>query len=106
MTDVVVCSRQSSAQPIRMVCYVPTPHRPLRVEPGDRLYVVHDGGLWAWCTIAEVLPMENGVQLVLADAHRVSLRYGVRRFDGYRYRWWDRVAERYPPEDAHHRRTG
>ncbi len=101
MTDVVVCTSRRS-RPVGMVCYVPTPDRPLRVEPGERLYIVHSGDLWGWCTVAEVLPLDRGVQLVLRDVQRCWLKYGVRNFAGYRYRWWDRSAERYPADDAHH----
>ena len=101
MTDVVVCSSRRS-RPVGMVCYVPTPNRVLRVGPWERLYIVHDDGLWGWCPITEVRPLDRGVQLMLGTVHRCKLRYGVRNFAGYRYRWWDQSAERYPADDAHH----
>lgn len=101
VTDIVVSS--SRTPPVGLVCFVATPERPLRTTAGDRLYIVHDGALWGWCTITDVLPLERVTRLALGDVHRATLPCRCRSFDGYRYRWWDRCAERYPSGDVHHR---
>ena len=104
MTDVVVNACRQP--PVGLVCYVPTPSRPLLVEPGERLYIVHDGALWGWCEIVDVEPLDRVTKLALGQVTRCTLPCRCRSFDGYRYRWWDRVAERYHAEHGHHQRTG
>jgi len=101
VTDIVVSSRRTP--PVGLVCFVHTPDRTLRTHAGDRLYIIHGGTLWGWCGIVDVVPLERVTRLALADVHRAALPCRCRSFDGFRYRWWDRSAERYHVADEHHR---
>lgn len=100
MTDIVVSSRRTP--PVGLVCFVHTPDLPLQTHAGDRLYIIHGGSLWGWCRIVDVVPLERVTRLGLADVRRATLPCRCRSFDGYRYRWWDRLSECYRPDDEHH----
>lgn len=70
----------------------------LRVDMGDRLYLVHAGKLWGHgqvCMIRDDGPSRT--MLGMGAPRRATLDCRVRPFKGFLYRWWDRVAEIAPP---------
>lgn len=99
MTDVVLHSGPT--------CRLPHPNegwrrfishrRPLRVDVGDRLYIVHDGALWGYGQVCMLTPLAGGRTLLgMGAPNAVSLKCSVKRIKGFRYRWWDREAEEMP----------
>lgn len=99
MTDVVLHSGPT--------CRLPHPNegwrrsishrRPLRVAVGDRLYIVHDGALWGYGQVCMLTPLKRGRTLLgMGAPNSVSLKCSIKRFQGFRYRWWDTEAEVQP----------
>lgn len=78
----------------------PFPH----VNPGDRVYIVAHGKLRGYAPLVEVeircRLRHDGVSCFLRQggAEAVTIDESIRGFQGYRYRWWEREAERPFPE--------
>lgn len=69
--------------------------RRLRVDVGDRLYVVHDGKLWGYGQVALITSRGKSASVLGCGApRRTILPCKIRSFKGHRYRWWDRTAEK------------
>lgn len=72
---------------------------PPRIAPGERVYVFFDGRLIGYAPLVRIERTDRGFALVRrGDAVAVTIDERVSGFRGYRYRWWDRNAERPFPE--------
>ena len=95
MTDIVMCSKRGHLPPPGEAWRYPVFHRlPVRVEIGDRLYLVHDGALWGFGQIC--MKREDSsclLTLGMGAPRMVTLPCQIKNFGGFRYRWWDRIAE-------------
>jgi len=72
-----------------------------RIEPGERVYVVHNGKLRGYAPLIRlVAPLSFG-QVVFVrggGAIAVTIQAPILGFRGWRYAWWDRKIERPFPE--------
>lgn len=82
-------------------------HLPKEAGPGDRLYVVAHGKLRGYAPITEIdaeHPERFGGQpggfaiVRRGGAVAVTIDLEIRGFQGWRYRWWNRAAEKPFPE--------
>ena len=67
-----------------------------RIEPGERVYVVHHGKLRGYAPLVELEydPRHRLVSLVRGGgAVAVTVPFEIRGFRGWRYRWWERDIE-------------
>lgn len=72
---------------------------PPKIEPGERVYIVHNGRLRGYAPLVRVVPTDRGFALVRrGNAVAVTIDETIKGFRGYRYRWWDRNDERPFPE--------
>ena len=70
-----------------------------RVQPGERVYVVAHGKLRGYAPLVRLLPSGSVSFLVRrGDAVAVTIPETITGFRGFRYRWWQREAERSFPE--------
>ena len=78
------------------------PTRPKGVHPGARVYVVAHGKLRGYAPLHRIDPDPQSARGVLlirrGGAVAVTIDEPVRGFQGYRYRWWERDAEKPFPE--------
>lgn len=44
------------------------PHRPLQMQPGDRMFVAHDGFVRGWMTISDIVVRSAGFRCTTTDA--------------------------------------
>lgn len=70
-----------------------------KMAPGDRVYIVAHGKLRGYAPLVGIerrcrLRPSVGCLLRRGDAQAVTLSEPIRGFQGWRYRWWDREAER------------
>jgi hypothetical protein len=67
-----------------------------RIEPGERVYVVHHARLIGYAPLVRVQALFGGrVELVRAGgAAAVTIDTPIPGFRGWRYRWWRREDER------------
>lgn len=80
-------------------CFTCGVFRP-RIEPGERVYVVHFGRLIGYAPLVRV-SVEYGGRFGLiraGGAVAVTIDEEIPGFRGFRYRWWDRSIERPFPD--------
>lgn len=80
-----------------------SPFRDPRIEPGERVYIVAHGRLRGFAPLRriELVCELNPDRMCLVrdgDAEAVTITEPIRGFQGWRYRWWDRAAERPFPD--------
>lgn len=68
------------------------------IEPGERVYVVAWGRLRGYAPLVELRAHRRGTITSFslrrkADAVAVTVPVGIKGFQGWRYRWWDRDVE-------------
>lgn len=69
------------------------------IQPGDRVYIVAHGRLRGYAPLTRLDCRIGRVTLVRgAEAEAVTIEEPIRGFRGWRYRWWDRSAERPFPD--------
>lgn len=67
----------------------------VNVEPGDRVYVVALGRVRGFAPLLYAYYTAGGLALIRGGgAEAVTIEQRVPGFRGFRYRWWDREAER------------
>lgn len=67
---------------------------PPKMQPGDRVYVVCEGKLRGYAPLVRVERYDGGYALIRrGGAVAVTLPVGVKGFQGFRYRWWNREEE-------------
>jgi len=70
-----------------------------RIEPGERVYVVHAGKLRGYAPLVKIEYDGTRTHLVRGgEAVAVTIDEHIPGFWGYRYRWWQREIERPFPE--------
>ena len=74
-----------------------------RIAPGERVYVVAHGRLRGYAPLVAVenycqLRPSVGCLLRRGGAVAVTIEEPIRGFQGFRYRWWNRDAERWFPD--------
>ena len=93
------CAGEKRRQGVEYWFNVPT--RP-KVEPGSRVYVVACGRLRGYAPLVRIDPDPHNPKGCLlirrGEAVAVTIDDPIRGFQGYRYRWWERDAERPFPE--------
>ena len=64
------------------------------IEPGERLYIVAHGRLRGYAPVVRVEEI-NGRWAIIrrGGAEAVTLKEGIRGFQGWRLRWWEREDE-------------
>ena len=70
-----------------------------RIVPGERVYIVAHGRLRGYAPLRAVesfCTMDERKACLMrdGDAEAVTIDEPIRGFQGWRYRWWDRSAER------------
>ena len=66
-----------------------------QMAPGDRVYVVFNGCVRGYAPLVRIERTGGRFALVRhGGAVAVTIPEPVRGFRGWRYRWWDRAAER------------
>ena len=70
------------------------------IEPGDRVYVVHNRRLIGYAPLIRVERAFEGSYLLIRGGRAVACTIDerIRGFQGFRYRWWGRALERPWPE--------
>lgn len=71
-----------------------------RIGPGERVYVVHAGRLIGYAPLVRLDRGTDGRHHLIRGGGAVAVTIDERipGFRGFRYRWWDRTAERPFPE--------
>jgi hypothetical protein len=72
-----------------------------RIQPGERVYIVHNGALRGYAPLAFIDPLDCDGRFSLVrfgGAVAVTIPEKIGGFRGWRYRWWDRAIERPFPD--------
>jgi hypothetical protein len=73
------------------------------MSPGERVYIVAHNRLRGYAPLVQIerrCSMRPSVSCLMryGDAVAVTIPETIRGFQGFRYRWWDRLAERPFPQ--------